>query len=122
MDPVDIEEELRRWRASGLPLETQRSALTGLRQQLERVCEEQSVLVDTLTRELVYSLCWPQEIGEDTLVSKAYRLLGPTVFPVPDDPDPIRLSLEIQEERLQHLNELISEIDALLALIEASER
>lgn len=122
MDPVDIEEELRRWRASGLPLETQRSALTGLRQQLERVCEEQIHLVDTLTRELVYSLCWPQKIGEDTLVSKAYRLLGPTVFPIPDDPDPIRLSLEIQEERLQHLNELSSEIDALLALIEASER
>jgi hypothetical protein len=122
VDPVDIEEELHRWRASGLPPETQKSALRSLRRKLEHACEEQKNLIDTLTRELVYSLCWPQEIGEDTLVSRAYRLLGPTVFPIPDDPDPIRLSLEIQEDRLQHLNGLLSEIDALVALIEANER
>jgi hypothetical protein len=121
VDPVDIEEELHRWHTSGMPVETQRAALSSLRQLLEEAYREQRHVVDTLTRELVYSLCWPQEIGEDTLVSKAYRILGPAVFPIPDDPDPIRLSLEVQEERLRNLNTLMSEVDALLALIQADE-
>ena len=121
MDPVHIEEELRRWRASGMPPETQRSALASLRQVLEQACGEQMRVVDALTRELVYSLCWPQELGEDTLISRAYRLLGPAVFPIPDDPDPIRLSLDVQQERLRDLNALVSEVDALIALINADE-
>jgi hypothetical protein len=121
VDPFGIEEELQRWRASGLPLQTQRSALASLRRQLEHACEEQKRVVDTLTTELVYSLCWPQEIGEDTLVSRAYRLLGPAVFPIPDDPDPVRLSLQVQEERLQQLNTLMNEVDALLAAIKIDE-
>jgi hypothetical protein len=119
VDLIDIDNELNRWRSTGLPTGTQRSALVNLREKVEYAREEQKEAVDALTQELAYSLCWPEGIGEDTLVSKAYRLLGPVAFPIPDDPDPIRLSLKAQQERLQSLNELISEIDALLARLDS---
>lgn len=109
----DAQAEADRWAATGLPGTTLLEALAHLVASAREACREERLLVDALRRELAYSLCWPQEIGGDTLVSRAYTLMGPLRFPIPGDPEPLRQSLEAHEEHLGALEELVRQTEAL---------
>ncbi len=118
MDPTDLQAELKLWRSTELSHETRTMALLDLQNKVKNALSQQKELVDALKKELTYSLCWPEEIGSSTLVSKVYMLLGPADFPIPDDPEPIRLSLEVNEEKLSSLKTVLKDIQTLLSLLE----
>ena len=122
MEAIDLEEEMTLWKSTELSFEIKRMALVSLEETAKSARDEQKQLVDALRRELAYSLCWPRHIGKDTLVSKAYRLLGPNLFPIPDDPEPLHLALGVHEEKLSHMDDLLTELETLLSLMEDEER
>lgn len=106
-DP-SLQREVERWLATGLPLPTLLNALDGLIGSLSEALREEASLLESLQRELVYSLCWPSEVGERSLVSDAYASMGPTRFPIPADPEPLQVSIASQREKLDVLRALLA--------------
>lgn len=117
IEPIDVQAEFARWSATGLPRDTMREALDHLIGVAREALAEERRLAASLRRELAYSLCWPDAVGEQTLVSRAYSLMGPTRFPTPGDPEPVRASLVACEEQAAALAALIEQATALQALI-----
>ncbi len=109
----DVDEEASRWLNAGLPHEMLVAAADHLLRAAIEARDEEERLVTALRRELVYSLCWPEEVGQESLVSRAYLLMGQSRFPTPGDPEPVRQSLHAHEERLQALRDLVEDVQAL---------
>ncbi|MBN1425430.1 hypothetical protein JXA88_12825 [Candidatus Fermentibacteria bacterium] len=118
LESFDVQAEADRWMATGLSGEALDAALAYLVASATEACQEERRLVEALRRELAYSLTWPQEIGGQTLVSRAYTHMGPLRFPIPGDPEPLRQSLEAHEERLKALDALIRHAEKLRQRLE----
>jgi len=116
-EPIDVQAELARWRRTGLPVETLAAAADHMEATTTQAFEEERELVEALRRELAYSLCWPEELGDQSLVSRAYMLMGQVRFPTPGDPEPVRQTLEAHEERLGALSELLAQVRELRKLL-----
>ncbi len=120
MESIDMHRELHRWRSADLPHELRNRALQRLEDKISDALKEETCFIRELEIELAYSLCWPDEPGTHSLVSKAYTLLGSHILPIPDDPEPIRESLQIHRDRLVSLQQLHQQIKEIRRMLEST--
>ena len=116
-EPIDVQAELARWRGTGLPRDSLVAAADYLVATGTQAFEEERELVEALRRELVYSLCWPEKPGDQSVVSSAYMLMGPARFPTPGDPEPVREALDAHEALLSALSTLLNQVKELRGLL-----